>query len=280
MSQEAHALKSEVPRINDLRVLRMLRLAKDKNHARFALAAVCMIRLHEGAAGRTRSVLFAPIAGVKETKTLATEGKASSWQGALLDRLEESGLITWIDGVCAVPPDRRDEFASIAASPFSGDGLSLKRLLWPGDYAEPDSGMEPDPEEVANSEGESQLVSELTGTLRMLVETMGATLASVAKLNDNMVELEKRLGTKVDDVQRAVAAIEAVAAAFSGASERYDNLIRLLEDEDRRNLATLTEKVSALNERARSVAAQLDGVTTKESDVISKIKELLERRNS
>lgn len=284
MSRDSAALVSvQVPRISDLRVLRMMRTTKTKNQARYALATLAMIRIHEGLNDRARGRLFAPIPGVKETKPIIAEGKATAWQSAFLDRLEDEGLIVCgVDGAYAVVDGRSGDFASVAASPFAGDGTALKRILWPGDYDDDEpSEVEADQVDVAGAtepSGEHKLLSDLTATLSTLVETMRTTLENVATINTNMVELERRLGAKVDAVQRAVASVEAVAESFNESSTRYDNLIRLLEDEDRRNLAVLTAKVTELSGRSTSVVNQLLAVANKENDLLTEIRGLAERR--
>src|SRR5690606_35940585 len=243
MSEAAKKVEhSSVPRLNDLRVLKMMRTIKDRNRARYALASVAMIRLHFG--GGKHSELFAPIPSVKETKAIVAEAKAVAWQKALLDQLMDAELIEQLDGGCySVPLDRKADIEEIAASPFSGDGLPLKQLLWPADYADDEPQPEPPELQPDASDAEQGVLQQLTEALAAMVDSMKATAENVASVNARMEEVERRIGAKVDEVKQSVADVRAVAASFNEASEKYDNLIRLLEDDDRRQLAVALTQI-------------------------------------
>jgi hypothetical protein len=284
VTQQAMMLEPfQVPRLDDLRVLKMMRTTNTRPRARFALAALALVRLNRGPSGRGK--LFVPIPGVKETKSIVAEGKATTWQEAFLNRLEESGLITTDEGGCSVATDRRVDFEQVAASAFNGDGLALKKLIWPSDYddesavdgaavaAEPGRG-----EELPEADAQSQLLSDLTKTLTALVGTMQSTLASVSALGERMSALETKLVGNVDAVRRAMGSIEAVSGSFEKAAARQDKMIGLLEDEGRREIVAIKQMMSDNYGRARSVANQLDSVVTRETELVGKLNEILEKK--
>lgn len=266
-----------VPHLNDLRVLRMLRATKTKERARFALASLALIRLYYGLGEARLGNLFRAIPGVKESKAIATEGASPGWQREFLRRLVEIEWLSVSDAVYSVVPGHEDHMQALAACPFISDGGPLKRLLWPADYREPEPEAAPVEESAVDEESAlAPLLTGLVETVAALVTSMQATAESVRSVHGRMEEVERRIGTKVDDVQGAISQIAAVAATLGETSAKYDSLIAFLADDRRRQLAVMSEKIEEIAGRKRSVINQLEAVTRNEDATLRTLKELLD----
>lgn len=260
------------------RLLGMLRTANENNRARIALATLALIRMKTDAS----PPLFELPPGTMASKALSKQRDSKSWQREFIGRIP-------------IGPDgeyRKDFVAPIIANVIEGDGSQLRKLLWPRDY-EDDAPDASDDEQGADSEAESPSllvglsqalgslvetttrVVDLAGDLKHAMEAQSSSMNIVEKGIARLSALEERLSARMAEVERGVTEIHSAAIAFNAASEKFDKLIGILEDDKRRQLADLTKNMADNTGRKRSVLNQLDSVTTKENELMSKLNELL-----
>lgn len=248
----------------------------DKNQARFYLAVSAVTRLESSLDGEdwTRTDLFAPSKDEEnESPALRKQGSSKDWQRQFLIRLTDYGFLEdeMRSGQHFYTVKDRAALKSILADVRDGDGVSIKRVLWPHLYEELDeegeSELEEDEpsEDEPSEEGASELdvVREVASQLKTLAGHLGTIVQNFESYEKRMSAVEKYVGDIGVQVEQSLQRIEQTFDTVT--SEERSRLIQL---------TTLTIESVA---RKKSLLNQLDSSLQKDEKTLVGLDELLEK---
>jgi len=249
--------------------------AADKNQARFILIFVCLLRL-TNRQPFDRKGLLEPYGKLKPAKAVTKELTAKDWSKASFDRLVEQGLISQ-DGKAGasliyrvLTQEQKDACLAILQDVVYSDGLMLKKVLWPGEYSDAsplEASSEDEPmEEASNSNQEGfDLIKEVSGNLQQVAAHLQSLYTGLETLGKNLDQKLDTLAERSNSLMQLEAKIEAA----------HDRLAKLIENDTRTRLASISDKFLESFARRTSLANQQDAESRKAEKLVDELKTLL-----
>lgn len=271
-----------VPQLTDQRIIKMMTRTGNRNRARLDLATLCCVRLYHSNGKSTQDVpaLFAPVHNLKESKAISAEARSRSWQRQFLGELVKREWVKFDVGWYSVVDGHRETIGDLALSSFHGDGLQLKRLLWPSEYPDPEAVTADDTgaTEVHGATAHEQrdlLVEALTKVCEDTVSTVGRVKDDIERLEGrverhitDLAAVVARLGEQVESAGESIRSIAEVAKTFNEASENYQRVVAMLESDERQQLALETAKLAELSSKMQTATNMLSAATRSASALV------------
>ncbi len=260
--------------LKDLEAL--LLQANTRNKARYGLAAMAISTLLgavELGDFKTRKELFYMVPS-RTDRVVFNEGVAKSWQKAFLDNLEAAGYaeksISGRDSVYRVADGRVTEVIVMLDDAVHGEGLALKKVLWPGQYEEPEEEeREAAPEAQQSGEsGAVQVLSDLVSQLTSVAESMSAVSSSIVHVLDSLRQAEQRADER-DKRQ---------GEFFLAIKDQLGSLVQRLDDEERDAMVAIRDRLVETSVRRRSLSNQLESEGSREAKLLEELNVRIEKR--
>jgi len=275
---EAH-LEDEIPLIQPVSVTLkdledMILGAGTRNKARFGLATMAvaeMVGHVESGAFKTRKELFHKVPS-RADRAVLNESMAKAWQKAFLDRLEETGYaektISGRDNAYRIADGKVRDVIIMVAEAVHGDGLELKKVMWPGQYEQPEEEPAPS-EEQARQDGGLEVLSELVGQLRSVAESMSAVSAAMGQVLEKLSAAETKVEEREARTEKFLSSIE----------QKLSSMVSRLESDERNAIQSIRDRVIDIQTRRKSLSNQLESEVSREEKILDDLSVLLTRRS-
>lgn len=275
--EEESEIKIDVPPVKEtLRELEsMMAAAGTKNRARYVLsiqALTVMLGYVPDGTFSTRKDMFTVHKSIRHDKCVANEVFAKSWQKIFLDRTEEVGLtektLAGRESAYRIADGRTNEVIKMVSDAVHLDGLSLRKILWPGQYAGDDA--EPEAEETVQEAPEAQ-----NGAIEVLTDLVGQ-LTSVAESMSHVNDSMKSILSGLSDLgaqsrEREEKNLESMKAVMDGLS----SIVSKLASEERSAMVSMKDRLVEIQTRRRSLSNQLESEILREEKLIEEISSVL-----
>ncbi len=259
--------------------------SRDKNSARVHLAAGAILRFATESvapraqqSGYTIKQLFSPFADIPENKTVSDQGKTRSWQRDFVHRLLAQDLIEKQDGhtLTYYPTEGKERLTEILTDFIDGDGIQLKRLVFPHLY--PDDGGEviSDDEASDDDEGNSEADAEGSeaGAISEIATQLQAVAAHLSTLFESLNALASRQGAAIERMEDQG---RAQSERFGQLLDAFDKLRAEYANTDRQLLQQLVTRLTDSEARKRSLANQWEAESRRTEEASVEAAALLKR---
>lgn len=270
----------DVPPVADtLRELEsMIAGAGTKNRARYVLsihALTVMLGHAPDGTFSTRKDMFTLHRSIRHEKCVANEVFAKSWQKVFLDRTEEIGLtektLTGRESAYRIADGKSTEVIKMVSDAVHLDGLSLRKVLWPGQYGNDEEAQEPEEAheaQEARQDGAVEVLTELVGQLTSVAESMSHVNDSMRAVLEGLSELGEQSRERE---RRAQDSLERILASLSAVVSRLDT-------EDRDAIVSMKDRLVEIQTRRRSLSNQLESEIVREEKLIEEIGSVLGKK--
>jgi hypothetical protein len=269
----------DVPPVKDtLRELEsMISDAGTKNRARYVLsihALTVMLGYSPDGTFSTRKDMFTLRKSIRHEKCVANEVFAKSWQKVFLDRTEEVGLtektLTGRESAYRIADGRTNEVIKMVSDAVHLDGLSLRKILWPGQYGDDEEAQEPEEAQEARQDGAVEVLTELVGQLTSVAESMSHVNDSMKAILTGLSELGEQSRERE---RRAQDSLERILGSLSSVVSRLDT-------EERDAIVSMKDRLVEIQTRRKSLSNQLESEVVREEKLIEEIDSVLGKKKS
>jgi hypothetical protein len=251
--------------------------ADERNKAKFALALLATFRLSTGKTLTRKEMLGRHPSVKKEGKAISAVSGQVDWFRSFIGRMADKGYVISLgDGQYQVAEDQTNTLIQFAENACTGDGIELKRLLFPADYPETKRGdadasalgdeVNPfDPPPVSDEEGPAQEGIDV-------IREVANNLATVATHLENIYE---GLKTLLPLAARLEALDQNMTLKLAGFDTQFQAITKLISTDNRTQLRALLERASEISSRKTSLLNQWNSETRREEKFQEDLSELL-----
>lgn len=295
MTPVKDSLSKILPGIADL-----LSEAHEKNQAKFALSALAVARLATDGIYTRKTLLDEHPDHPQEGKSVQVMVKQVDWFRKFLKRLEDQEFIRELhDGTSVefqATPGRSADLWQIANNAVFGDGIEIKRRLFPGDYPEPDPDYNPfadegparpDPDPAQEEDDGIDVIREVSKNLTIVTEHLENIYGGLKALGDYLKGTSERLDQAMAKVSTDMQGIERRLDQKLASLDKLENLsgqfgvvLKALKDDRRAQLRMLVDRTTELHSRRNSLLNQMGSEDRKHEKLIEDLNALIASEGS
>lgn len=278
--------------------LAKLLTTEEKDKAKFAVAMLVLIRLLMKAP-LTRSQMTQPFqADQKAGKAVMHLIRNGKWvRDSFLKQLIDLGHIQAINTGSGLmydfaSPDKAEILGDILTEALTGEGLALKKVLWPADYGSPveeELEVEESPASTSDEDPDEGLdaIKALTQELTVLADHLGKIYQGVDALGKQMGVLtaqmeatEKRLGETEQRLTEKLAVLDRLTQSTDHAEQLFSAMMTALKDERNSKLKSILDRLTESALRKRSLQNQLESEGRKDEKLQEELAQELAKEKS
>lgn len=246
--------------------------ATERPKARFALALLSLVRLGGQNTKFTRREIFGPIASPKkkDPKALTDEGMSKDWQRKFLDRLGKDGLINITGNYISSPEDeQKQRLFGIVLNALDEDGLTLKAMLWPSQYAD----SLPTAQEVAAEDVSQEMAERSSGS---------SDFDAVKEIAERLEGMQTYLQTMVGHLEQVYNRLDAISTKMEttvshaeASTESLAKVLTTLRDDNISKMTAIAERFAENGTRRKTLISQLTSDANAEGKLGEDLQKLL-----